>query len=316
MELKEFRTLLEIEKLGSISLAAKSLYVSQPGLSQFLHSYERQLGFPVFERVPQGVRPTAKGREYLALCRSVVEAYDTGLTALRGAKKRGIRFGIGDQRGSLLIPVIMSRLNLYPDFRLEINDTVNSRDRLLTALKEDMVDAACTTIINEDYRTTDGIRIFPLVKEEIMLVAPKNHAIVEKLQTGADGKCWISPDELHGQTYILCDPKREIRKMSDQIFWNLDIAHVNILQSSTSLFTVINSCMNCNALTFSPWEYVCNEDCIRASLGEKGVFWTHILMARPSAFREGELELLLQILQESLISDMKNSHVHKLEQQI
>ena len=36
MELKDFRTLLEIERLGSISLAARTLYVSQPGLSQFL----------------------------------------------------------------------------------------------------------------------------------------------------------------------------------------------------------------------------------------------------------------------------------------
>lgn len=30
MELKDFRTLLEIETKGSISLAARSLYVSQP----------------------------------------------------------------------------------------------------------------------------------------------------------------------------------------------------------------------------------------------------------------------------------------------
>ena len=51
MELKDFRVLLEIEKLRSISLAARSLYVSQPGLSQSLHSYEQQIGFQIFERV-------------------------------------------------------------------------------------------------------------------------------------------------------------------------------------------------------------------------------------------------------------------------
>lgn len=315
MEMKEFRTLLEIEKVGSISLAAKSLYVSQPGLSQFLHNYEREIGFSIFERMPQGVRPTVKGRDYLALIRSLVEQYDTGLKELKGTRQRGIRFGIGDQRGALLIPVIMSKLNgLYPEFRLEINDTISSRERLLDALKEDIVDASSTTIIHEDYGTGDGIQIFPLVREEIVLVAPLNHTVVHKLHRDGNGEYWVEPKELCGQTYILCDEKREIRKMCDQIFWNLNITHVNILQSSTSLFTVINSCQNCNALTFSPWEYVCDRtDCVKASLGREGVFWTHILMARLSAFQEGELELLKRILRESLITDMKNRHVSVIE---
>ncbi len=315
MEMKEFRTLLEIEKVRSISLAAKSLYISQPGLSQFLQNYEREIGFAIFERGPQGVRPTVKGRDYLALVRRIVEQYDAGLKELRGTRQRGVRFGIGDQRGALLIPVIMSKLKgLYPEFRLEINDTISSRERLLDALKDDIVDAACTTIINEDYGAGDGIRIFPLVREEIVLVVPLNHGLLPRLRTGAGGQYWVEPGELCGQTYILCDHKREIRKMSDQIFWNLNITHVNILQSSTSLFTVINSCQNCNALTFSPWEYVCDRtDCLKASLGREGVFWTHILMARPGAFQEGELELLKRILRESLITDMKNCHGSVIE---
>lgn len=76
------------------------------------------------------------------------------------------------------------------------------------------------------------------------------------------------------------------------------------------MFTVLSSCMNCNALTFSPWEYVCSYDqCICASLGRKGVFWTHILMARTEAFQNDELEVLMRILKESLIADMKNCHV-------
>lgn len=315
MELKDFRTLLEIEKLGSISLAARSLYVSQPGLSQFLHSYEQQMGFPIFERVSHGVRPTVKGREYLSLIRSVVEQYDSGMTELKGVRQKSIRFGIGDQRGALLIPAIMSMLNrLYPDYSLEINDTISSRNNLLEALKDNIVDAACTTVINEDYRTVGDIRIYPMLKEEIVLVIPESHALIGKLHTNPDGQYWISPQDLHNQTYILCDGKREIRKMSDQIFWNLNISNVNVLQSSTSLFTVLNSCMNCNALTFSPWEYVCSHNrCVCASVGRKGVFWTHILMARTEVFQKGELEILLRILRESLAADMRNQHVITLK---
>ena len=311
MDLKDFRTLIEIEKLGSISLAARSLYVSQPGLSQFLRGCEQQLGFHIFERVSHGVRPTIQGKAYLSLIHSVVEDYDSGMAKLRGDRPRRIRFGIGDQRGALLIPTIMSVLNSREmDFELEINDTISSRNNLLQALKDNVVDAACTTIVNEDYGILGDIRIFPLLKEEIMLVVPKHHPFIQKLHRQPDGEYRVDISDLHNQTFILCDAKREIRRMSDQIIRNLNISNVDVLQSSTSLFTVIHSCINCNALTFSPWEYICHSDqCVCASVGRKGVFWTHIVMAREAAFRPGELEMLLRILKESLAADMKNRHM-------
>lgn len=311
MELKDFRTLLEIGKTGSISLAARSLYVSQPGLSQFLHTYEQQLGFPIFERVSHGVRPTVKGRAYLDLIRGIVEEYDTGIMELKSGGQRKIRFGIGDQRGSLLIPTIMSMMDsMKPEFELEINDAISSRNNLIDALRKCEADAACTTVIDEDYSRNAGILCYPLVKEEIMLVLPKGHPLTGSLHQRGNGDYWVNPPALDGQNYILCSAKREIRRMSDQIFHSLGIRNIRVLQSSTSLFTVINSCLNCNALTFSPWEYVCHSSqCVCASIGENGFYWTHILMARKEAFQKNELDILMWMLRESLLQDMDNRHV-------
>lgn len=311
MELKDFRTLTEIAKTGSISLAARSLYVSQPGLSQFLHTYEQQLGFPIFERVSQGVRPTVKGRAYLSLIQRIIEEYDAGVGELKAGGQRKIRFGIGDQRGALLIPTIMAMMDtMKPDFELEINDAISSRNNLIDALQKRETDAACTTMIDEDYSRNGDILCYPLVKEEIMLVLPKEHPLTSGLHRREDGEFWIEPQALKGQTYILCSTKREIRRMSDQIFRTLDIRDIRVLQSSTSLFTVINSCLNCNALTFSPWEYVCHSDqCVCASIGREGFFWTHIMMARKDTLEPNERETLIWMLKESLLKDMENRHV-------
>lgn len=311
MELKDFRTLLEIEKTGSISLAARSLYVSQPGLSQFLHAYEQQLGFLMFERVSHGVRPTVKGKAYLGLIRNIVEAYDLGVMELKSGGQRKIRFGIGDQRGSLLIPTIMSMMDyMKPYFELDINDAISSRNNLFEALRKSEIDAACTTVIDEDYARNGDILCLPLVKEEIMLVIPKDHALTGQLHRRTDGEFWVEPAALDNQTYILCSAKREIRRMSDQIFRSLDVRNIHVLQSSTSLFTVINSCLNCSTLTFSPWEYICrSEQCVCASIGENGFFWTHIMMARQEAFQQNELDILRSMLRESLLKDMENRHV-------
>ncbi|WP_290053544.1 helix-turn-helix domain-containing protein, partial [Amycolatopsis solani] len=55
---------------GSITEAAARLHLSQPALSHQIGALERELGAPVLERLPRGVRPTAAGRAILADARA------------------------------------------------------------------------------------------------------------------------------------------------------------------------------------------------------------------------------------------------------
>lgn len=61
MEPHHLRQLAEIIDLGSLSLAAKSLNVSQPTLSRNVKSLETLIGAPVLQRGRYGVTPTHIG---------------------------------------------------------------------------------------------------------------------------------------------------------------------------------------------------------------------------------------------------------------
>ena len=53
--------LVAIVEEGSLTKAAAVLHMSQPALSHQIAAIERELGTPVIERLPRGIRPTAAG---------------------------------------------------------------------------------------------------------------------------------------------------------------------------------------------------------------------------------------------------------------
>jgi len=69
---QQLQYLVEIERAGSISQAATNLYMGQPNLSRLLRETENTLGFPIFERTRQGVRPTERGKQFLLRARNIL----------------------------------------------------------------------------------------------------------------------------------------------------------------------------------------------------------------------------------------------------
>ena len=72
VNLRQLRYFLTIVDEGSFSRAAISLLIAQPSLSQQIKSLERELGGPLLERLPTGVRLTPAGNAFLSEARSAV----------------------------------------------------------------------------------------------------------------------------------------------------------------------------------------------------------------------------------------------------
>ena len=73
---QQLHYLIEIERTRSVSQAAANLYMGQPNLSRVLRNTETALGFPIFERTRQGVRPTEKGALFLQHARNILREAD------------------------------------------------------------------------------------------------------------------------------------------------------------------------------------------------------------------------------------------------
>ncbi len=73
MELQHLRYVVEVARWGSISRAAKHLYMGQPNLSKAVKEVELEIGRPLFRRTAQGVEPTRSGEDFLFYARGVLD---------------------------------------------------------------------------------------------------------------------------------------------------------------------------------------------------------------------------------------------------
>lgn len=73
MTLLQLRYILTIVQCGSISEAAKQLYISQPSLSSAVREIEQEIGVEIFMRSSRGITLTGDGIEFLSYARQVVE---------------------------------------------------------------------------------------------------------------------------------------------------------------------------------------------------------------------------------------------------
>jgi len=72
MNFQHLEYVVAIEKHGSISKAAQSLFISQPHLSKILHELEKQIKVTIFERGNDGVRLTDAGRDFIEYAKKIL----------------------------------------------------------------------------------------------------------------------------------------------------------------------------------------------------------------------------------------------------
>ncbi len=72
MTLRQLRYALEVANKGSMNEAAKSLYISQPSLSNAIKDLEKEIKISIFVRTNRGVVVSNEGAEFLGYARQVL----------------------------------------------------------------------------------------------------------------------------------------------------------------------------------------------------------------------------------------------------
>lgn len=93
MNIKHLQYMIEIERVGSISQASKNLYVGQPNLSRILKEVEETVGFTIFDRTHQGIRPTERGMSFLQHAHNILREMDA-IEAMGSGDLEGTRLRI------------------------------------------------------------------------------------------------------------------------------------------------------------------------------------------------------------------------------
>ncbi len=123
MTLLHMKYFIAVCENGSLTSAAKALFVTQPALSSAINQLEKEYNLKLFERKNHGLTLTSDG-EYLyekaKLLLSQYEILDKDLKDL-AEKKYTIRIGVPPMIGSFLFPKIYNQyMQHHPDAKFEI----------------------------------------------------------------------------------------------------------------------------------------------------------------------------------------------------
>jgi DNA-binding transcriptional LysR family regulator len=89
IDLRHFRSFVAVAEEGKIGLAATRLFMTQPAVSRQMQQLEREIGEPLFIRLPHGVELTETGRELFDKARVAIEAADAALAVGHSPEPHG-----------------------------------------------------------------------------------------------------------------------------------------------------------------------------------------------------------------------------------
>ncbi|MGY8526958.1 LysR family transcriptional regulator [Paracidovorax citrulli] len=131
-----------VARCGSIRKAAEQLHVASTALNRKILEVEQQIGTPLFERLPRGVRLTAAGEVLIATVRRSLADLDAAadqMAQLRGLVRGCVRMGSVESVATDFLPcAIAGHQSRYQGVQFRVSVTGTSE--LLAALQRDDVD--------------------------------------------------------------------------------------------------------------------------------------------------------------------------------
>ncbi len=177
--LKPLRAFCQVARLGSVSRAAETLYLSQPAVTLQLQALEREFGQRLFERSGRRLALTREGEMLYELARPLVEGID-GLEGafrerLRGLDAGELHVAAGSSTILYLLPKIVAAFrDAHADVRLSLHNVTGSAG--LDLLRSDAVDLAVGSMLD----VPADLDYVPAYRFEPMLIMPPGHPLADK----------------------------------------------------------------------------------------------------------------------------------------
>ena len=163
------RLLVEIERRGSVSAAARAIGIGQPTASQHLRLLEAAAGRRLVERDGRGSRLTEAGRVLAARAADALSALATAdeeLRALDGLLTGTIHLGASTAPGAYLLPDVLGCFRRdYPGVTVEVE--VAASAEILRRLLEGRVQLGVVGAQEADAR----VALEPFLEDEIVGIA-------------------------------------------------------------------------------------------------------------------------------------------------
>ena len=113
MTLQQLKYAIETADKGSMSEAAKSLFVAQPSLSNAIKELENEIHMTIFIRSNKGIIISPEGKEFLGYARQIIEQSNLLEERYISEKKKKTKFCVSTQHYSFAVNAFVDLIKRY-----------------------------------------------------------------------------------------------------------------------------------------------------------------------------------------------------------
>jgi len=238
--LRHLRYIDEIARCGSIRQAAERLHVAASAVNRRLLDIEEELGTPVFERLPRGMRLTAAGELFIQYVRERGAALDqvrSAIEDLKGLRRGKIRLIASQATAPAFLPAALASFRArHPlvDFEVKIAD----RRQAIAALRGYESDLALTFGLDAD----PDIEALASFEQKLMLLMHRDHPLARAGTLVRLRQCVDYP-------IVLADPDIGGRQLLDRWMARSSLRLSAVIESNS--FEFLRGCLlHDQAITF------------------------------------------------------------------
>ncbi len=212
MNLKQAQYIRTIVQEGSITAAARKLYISQPALSQTVRQAETELGVKLLVRGEGSLRLTYAGEKYLQAADKIQVArqqLENQLQEIRRENSGRLRLGISVQRGMQILPLALPEfIEKYPHVDIELTEAGSAR--LEEMVWQGRVDLALAAI-----DSTSPNLVYRLIEKEVIgILAGRDSALCRNLPSGTP----VTLEDVQDERFVSLKSGHSVRVVQDKLF--------------------------------------------------------------------------------------------------
>lgn len=200
MTLQQLRYAITVAETGTITEAAKKLYISQPSLTNAIHELEKEMNLVIFQRTNKGILLSGEGEEFLGYARQVLEQASVLEDKYKGNGGGKKQFCVSTQHYSFAVNAFVDLIKEYGqeeyDFSLRetqtyeiIEDVAHMRSEIGILFLNDFNE----TVLRKILKTND------LEFHELFVAKP--HVFISRKHPLADRQV-ITNQELEEYPYL------------------------------------------------------------------------------------------------------------------
>lgn len=227
MNMKQALYFKTIAQYGTITAAAKQLYISQPSLSQTLRQIEDEIGTPLFDRSTSPFHLTYAGERYLKAVEAMLDIetrLKEEIESIRRDDGGRLRLGISITRAMQVLPdVIPIFTKAYPNVTIELTEAASAS--LEGLLQKGQIDLALAAL-----EANEANIAYELIeKESIGILAGKDSQLAQLVPSGTP----ISLEMVEKEAFVSLDTSHSSRIIQDRLFRRYNIRPMILLETSS-----------------------------------------------------------------------------------